>query len=162
MRNLARRLADERRRLDELKTGDLAVRACFEVSFTSLPGPAAAEGVDPAHAFRLLGMWQGPSIGLPAASALIGRPEDAVADALEVLVDAQLLQSPAPERYRFHDLLRTYAAERAVAEEPPPDRDSAVGRLLTWYLHSVVAMARLVSPHRDQVPLARPDRPGIR
>ncbi len=156
VRNLARRLADERRRLDELKTGDLAVRACFEVSFTSLPGPAVAEGVDPAHAFRLLGMWQGPSIGLPAASALIGRPEDSVADALEVLVDAQLLQSPAPERYRFHDLLRTYAAERAVAEEPPPDREAAVGRLLTWYLHSVVAMARLVSPHRDQVPLGPP------
>ena len=156
VRNLARRLADERRRLDELKTGDLAVRACFEVSFASLPGPAVAEGVDPAHAFRLLGMWQGPSIGLPAASALIGRPEDSVADALEVLVDAQLLQSPAPERYRFHDLLRAYAAERAVAEEPPPDREAAVGRLLTWYLHSVVAMARLVSPHRDQVPLGPP------
>ena len=44
VRNLARRLADERRRLDELKTGDLAVRACFEVSFASLPrGQARTE-----------------------------------------------------------------------------------------------------------------------
>ena len=151
VRNLARRLSDERRRLDELKTGDLAVRACFEVSFASLHGPAGPDGVDPAHAFRLLGLWHGPSIGLPAAAALIGQPEDAVADALEVLVDAQLLQSPAPDRYRFHDLLRTYAAERALAEEPAPDREAAVRRVLTWYLHTVVAMARLVSPHRDQV-----------
>ena len=48
----------------------------------------------------------------------MGQPEDEVADALEVLVDAQLLQSPAPDRYRFHDLLRAYAADRANAEEP--------------------------------------------
>ena len=157
VRTIATRLADQRRRLDWLRTGDLAVRACFEVSFSSLPGPAAAHGVDPAHAFRLLGLWQGPSIGLPAAAALIGQPEDAVADALEVLVDAQLLQAPAPDRYRFHDLLRAYAAERAAAEEAEQDCDTATARLFGWYLHSVAAMARIVSPNRDQVPLEPPD-----
>ena len=156
VRNLAKRLSDVRRRLDELKTGDLAVRACFEVSFTSLPpriGPdgAAADGVDPAHAFRLLGLWQGQSIGLPAAAALIGQPEDAVADALEVLVDAQLLQEPAPDRYRFHDLLRAYAAERAQAEEPAQERDAAARRVLGWYLHTVIAMAGVISPHRYEI-----------
>ncbi len=97
----------------------------------------SADGVDPAHAFRLLGLWQGPSIGLPAAAALIGQPEDAVADALEVLVDAQLLQAPAPDRYRFHDLLKAYAADRAMAEEPQAARDDAVRRVLAWYLHTV-------------------------
>ena len=153
VRNLARRLSNERRRLDELRTGDLAVRACFEVSFASLPGQAMEDGVDPAHAFRLLGLWQGPSIGLPAAAALIGQPEDIVADALEVLVDAQLLQSPAPDRYRFHALLRTYAAERALAEEPEPVRRGAEQRVLDWYLHTVAAMARIVSPNRELVPL---------
>jgi DNA-binding SARP family transcriptional activator len=157
VRTIAVRLADQRRRLDWLRTGDLAVRACFEVSFSSLPGPAAARGVDPTHAFRLLGLWQGPSIGLPAAAALIGQPEDAVADALEVLVDAQLLQAPAPDRYRFHDLLRAYAAERASAQETQQDCDAAVQRLFGWYLHSVAAMARIVSPNRDQVPLEPPD-----
>jgi DNA-binding SARP family transcriptional activator len=157
VRTIAVRLADQRRRLDWLRTGDLAVRACFEVSFSSLPGPAAARGVDPTHVFRLLGLWQGPSIGLPAAAALIGQPEDAVADALEVLVDAQLLQAPAPDRYRFHDLLRVYAAERASAQETQQDCDAAVQRLFGWYLHSVAAMARIVSPNRDQVPLEPPD-----
>jgi DNA-binding SARP family transcriptional activator len=157
VRTIATRLSDERRRLDWLKTGDLAVRACFEVSFTSLP-VAGADGVDPAHAFRLLGLWQGTSIGLAAAAALIGQPDEAVADALEVLVDAQLLQSPGPDRYRFHDLLRAYAAERAMAEEPAQNRDAAVRRVVDWYLYAVAAMARLVSPHRDQVPLgASPD-----
>ena len=153
VRNLARRLADQRRRLDEFKSGDLAVRACFEVSFANLPRPEP-DGVDPAHAFRLLGLWQGPFIGLPAAAAMIGQPEDAVADALEVLVDAQLVQAPAPDRYRFHDLLKTYAADRAMAEEPQADRDDAVSRVLTWYLHTVDAVAHLVSPYRYKIPLA--------
>ncbi len=151
VQNLARRLSDERKRLDELKTGDLAVRACFEVSFASLPRQRHEDEVDPAHAFRLLGMWQGSSIALPAAATLIGQPEDSVADALEVVVDAQLLQSPAPDRYRFHDLLKAYAVDRAMAEETASARDRAVRRVLAWYLHSVVAVARVISPHGNQV-----------
>jgi len=156
VRSMAARLSNERRRLDELKTGDLAVRACFEVSFSSLPGRNHPDGIDPAHAFRLLGVWAGLSIGLPAVAALLGQPEEAVADALEVLVDAQLLQSAAPDRYRFHDLLRAYAADRAMAEEPAEAREEAVRRILTWYLHTVAAMARIVSPHRGEVPLEPP------
>ena len=70
-----------------------------------------------------------------------------------MLVDAQLLQAPAPDRYRFHDLLRAYAAERAVAEEPADLRDAAVRRILAWYLHTVAAVAQIVSPYRYRVPL---------
>ena len=131
----------------------MAVRACFEVSFASLPR-RNADDVDPAHAFRLLGTWQGRTIGLPAAAALMGQPERCVADALEDLVDAQLLQSPAPDRYRFHDLLRAYAAGRANLEETPAVRDSAVRRVLAWYLHTVDAVAHMVSPHHYKVQLA--------
>ncbi|MGE5291786.1 MAG: AfsR/SARP family transcriptional regulator [Micromonosporaceae bacterium] len=156
---LARRLADEHRRIDELRVGDLAVRACFQVSFGSLPAVHAASpgarGVDPARAFRLLGLWQGPSIGLPAAAALLGDPADDVAEALEVLVDAHLLQSPAAERYRFHDLLRVYAAERTEADETKQDRDAALRRIFTWYLHTAAAADRHIAPHREQVPLDR-------
>ena len=158
VRTIATRLSDERRRLDWLKTGDLAVRACFEVSFTSLPAPDA-DGVDPAHAFRLLGLWQGSSLGLPAAAALLGQPEAIAADAVEVLVDAQLLQSPAPDRYRFHDLLRAYAADRAATEETASARADALRRVLTWYLHTVNAVGHMVSPHRYRFPLAPPE-PG--
>ncbi len=160
IRTLAGRLTNERRRIDELKVGDLAVRACFEVSFGSLPA-ADAGGVNPAQAFRLLGLWQGPSIGLAAAAALLGEPgEDEVADALEVLVDAHLLQSAAADRYRFHDLLRVYAVERAEAEETQQDRDNAIRRVLTWYLHTTEAAARVISPHHARVPLDASDLVG--
>lgn len=153
MRALAERLSDERRRLDEFRMGNLAVRASFEVSFTSLPGPVTPGGLDPARAFRLLGLWTGPSIGLPAAAGLLGEPELATADALYVLVDAHLLESPAPEQYRFHDLLRVYAADRALTGEAEADRREAITRVLTWYLYSAEAAGRMISRQRRQVPL---------
>ena len=78
--------------------------------------------------FRLLGLWQGAWIGQAAAAALVGAPEDDIADALETLVDANLLESPAPDWYRFHDLLRVYATERAQAEESEAGRAEAVGQ----------------------------------
>jgi tetratricopeptide (TPR) repeat protein len=146
---LAGRLRNEHRRLDELSIGDLAVRASFQVSYGSLR--QAAGGVDPRRVFRLLGLWQGSWIGQAAAAALVGVPEDGIVDALETLVDANLLESPAPDWYRFHDLLRVYATERAQAEEPEAARAEAVARLLRWYLDTAEAAADTVSPHRYKV-----------
>jgi DNA-binding SARP family transcriptional activator len=153
VRTLADRLADQRRRMDEFAAGDLAVRAAFQVSFDTLNRPASPGAIDPARAFRLLGVWQGPFIGLQAAAALIGEPEDLVADALEVLVDANLLDSPAPDRYRLHDLLRAYAAERAEADETPQAIADAVRRVLGWYLRTADAAAVATAPYLDRVPL---------
>ncbi|HEU5419966.1 MAG TPA: BTAD domain-containing putative transcriptional regulator [Streptosporangiaceae bacterium] len=160
VKTLARRLADQHRRVAELTAGDLAVRACFDVSFESLRHLATGQGVDPAHAFRLLGLWQGPHISLPAAAALLGQSEDEVADALEVLVDANLLESPAPDIYRFHDLLRAYAAERALAQEPAEAVTEAVSRVLWWYLRTADAAAGVVTRSRERVPLGAGGPPG--
>jgi len=159
VQTLADRLADQRRRMDELTAGDLAMRACFQVSFDALPQQNGS-GAGPARAFRMLGVWQGPSIGLPAAAALIGQPEWPVADALEVLVDAHLLESPAPDRYRLHDLLRAYAAERARADDAPQAVEDAVRRVLDWYLRTAVAAASVVAPYLDQVPLGPAESAG--
>ena len=153
IRAMAGRLTDEHRRLDEMRAGDLAVRASFEVSFTSLPPSMDKQGIDPALAFRLLGLWQGPSISAAAAAALFGVPEYSAEDALEVLVDTHLLESVTTDRYRFHDLLRVYAAERAEADLPAAERDAAVTRLLTWYMRSADAAASVISPHRYNIPL---------
>lgn len=151
IRAMANRLRDEHRRLDELTVGDLAVRASFQVSFASLPVPA--RGVDPAEAFRLLGLWHGPTISSAAAAALLGATEDQAADALEILVDAHLLESKAPDRYKFHDLLRVYASERAVADLSETDRTEAITRLLRWYVRTADNAGAAVSPHRYNISL---------
>lgn len=163
---MANRLRDTRRRLDEMRAGDLAVRASFQVSFASLPAVTGCGGVDPARAFCLLGLWQGSSISSQAAAALFGAAEYLAADALEVLVDTHLLESTEPDRYQFHDLLRVYASERAGSDLPEDVRAAAVRRLLGWYMRTADAAASAVAPHRynigleaggdDQPPLAFP------
>jgi tetratricopeptide (TPR) repeat protein len=60
-------------------------------------------------------------------------------DLVEELVDARLLEVAGRDatdqpRYRFHDLLRVYAHERAMAEEPPADLKAALGRALSCWL----------------------------
>src|SRR5712671_5393104 len=153
IRAMADRLTDEHRRLDEMRAGDLAVRVSFEVSFTSLPPSPDKQGIDPARAFCLLGLWQGPSISSAAAAALFGIPEYSAGDALEVLVDTHLLESVATDRYRFHDLLRVYAAERAADDLSAAERDAALTRLLTWYMRTADAAATVVAPRRYNIPL---------
>jgi len=155
---MAGRLRDERHRLDELQVGDLEVRASFRVSYDSLlPGRRT---VDPARAFRLLGCWQGKTITLPAAAALIGEPEGDVTAALETLVNANLLESPEPDCYQLHDLLRLFAAEQARAEEPADARLDAEARLLRWYTEISMAAADILSPHRYRIPAEEPRAPS--
>jgi DNA-binding SARP family transcriptional activator len=150
---MANRLRDTRRRLDELRVGDLAVRASFQVSFTTLPASAQPGGIDPADAFRMLGLWHGPSISSAAAAALFGTTEDLASDALEILVDARLLESTSPDRYKFHDLLRVYSSERAVADLPEQARNAAIARLLEWYMRTADAASTAVVPGRYDIPL---------
>jgi tetratricopeptide (TPR) repeat protein len=153
VRTLAGRLADPRGRLDELTSGDHAVRASFQVSYAALPAPGGDAKLAPARAFRLLSLADGPSIGLPAAAALTGRPAREVESALEVLLDINLMEPAAPAHYRFHDLLRAYARERADAEETPAARQRAVRGVLRWYLHTAAAAAQVIDPRLHRVDL---------
>ncbi|MFD5428226.1 BTAD domain-containing putative transcriptional regulator [Streptomyces sp. NPDC127084] len=102
---LSRRLQVERRRIDELRIGDLAVAAAFELSYRQLTA-------DQARAFRLVASVDGPDIGLPAAAALLDLDEYEAEDQLEALVDVAMVESPFPGRYRYHDLLRAFARRR--------------------------------------------------
>ncbi|MCL3996527.1 AfsR/SARP family transcriptional regulator [Streptomyces lavenduligriseus] len=124
---LAAKLADERRRLDELQAGDLGVKATFELAYGQL---GAAE----ARAFRLLGLADGPDISLAAAAAVLDLPAEYAEDLLESLVDTSLLESAAPGRYHFHDLVRLFARACAERDEGPAEREDALARLLDFHL----------------------------
>ncbi|WP_037859375.1 AfsR/SARP family transcriptional regulator [Streptomyces sp. NRRL S-340] len=137
---LAAKLADERRRLDELQAGDLAVKATFELGYGQLE-PAQA------RAFRLLGLADGPDISLAAAAAVLDLPAEDTEDLLESLVDTSLLESAAPGRYRFHDLVRLYARACAERDERAPgERDAAMSRLLDFYLATAAGVYAIERP----------------
>ncbi|NUS12101.1 MAG: AfsR family transcriptional regulator [Streptomyces sp.] len=152
---LAAKLADHRRRLDELRAGDLAVKATFDLGYDHL---SAAQ----ARAFRLLSLSEGPDISLDAAAAVLDLDRYATEDLLEALVDISLIESAAPERYRFHDLLRLYARERAEADETSGERCTALSRLLDFYLASAVSVYALENPGDPVMGRVAPTaRPGL-
>jgi tetratricopeptide (TPR) repeat protein len=83
---------------------------------------------------------------------------------LERLVDAQLLETPAPGRYRPHDLLRLYARELARQQHPEPVRAAALTRSLELYVATAWRTMALLRPadHRLDLVDARRDDGGPR
>ncbi|MEU0430604.1 BTAD domain-containing putative transcriptional regulator [Streptomyces sp. NPDC006290] len=135
--------------LDAFAGGDditTDVRAVFSWSCKALSAPAA-------RLFHLLSLHSGPDISAPAAAALAGLPPREARGLLVELTRAHLLTEHFPGRYTLHDLLRVYAAERVHAEETPRERDRAVERLLSWYLHAADAAYPYITPRRLRIPL---------
>ncbi|MDX3575853.1 MULTISPECIES: AfsR/SARP family transcriptional regulator [unclassified Streptomyces] len=153
---LAAKLADERRRLDELQAGDLAVKATFELGYGALDAAQA-------RAFRLLGLADGPDVSLRAAAAVLDLPPEDTEDLLESLVDTSLLESAAPGRYRYHDLVRLYARACAERDEQAAgEREVAMSRLLDFYLATATGVYAIERPgERVLDHLSRADYPGL-
>jgi DNA-binding SARP family transcriptional activator len=153
--SLARRLGDEQRRLDELKAGDLAVKATFELSCSHLSPQQA-------RAFRLLALHADPDLSLPAAAAVLGLDLLRTEDLLESLVDISLLESGAVGRYRFHDLIRLYARACAERDESAEEREAAAFRLTDFYLATARRVYELETPGDRALDHLLPTRhPGL-
>jgi len=143
---LAARLRDERHRLDELQVGDLAVRASFQVSYAALAAADDRAGRRAASLFRLLGLLAAPEVSVAMAAALAGEPLPLAEVALERLVDAQILETWVPGRYRMHDLLRLFARELAMGGESEAARAEALERVVGWQLATTRRAVRLAYP----------------
>jgi tetratricopeptide (TPR) repeat protein len=142
IQTLVEELTDESERLDGLVTSDSrTVRAVFSWSYQDL-GTAAA------RMFRLLGLHRGPHISTAAAAALAGLTPAQARRLLDRLVGVHLAEGMVGDRYRMHDLLRVYAAERAAQEEPEAERALAVRRMLDWYLAAAYAANHVLAPQR--------------
>ncbi|MEW9531080.1 BTAD domain-containing putative transcriptional regulator [Microbispora sp. NPDC049125] len=129
---LAGQLTDERRRLDQFATGDLAVRASLALSYVGLDHTTR-------RAFRLLGSLDVPDFAGWVAGALLDLPVAAGEELVEALVDTQLVlisgADPAGRpRYRFHDLVRLYARERSELEDEPETVAAALSRAFGGWL----------------------------
>ncbi|MGW2255786.1 AfsR/SARP family transcriptional regulator [Kitasatospora sp. NPDC001660] len=133
-------------RLTALATGQLDVRATFASSYLALRDSHRHSERESARAFRLLGLCPGQEITVPSTAALLDRTPAQTRDLLERLVDAHLLQTPAPLRYRLHDLLAEYAAECVRADETAHAREQARLRMGIWY---ALALEKVREAMRD-------------
>lgn len=137
--DMAGKLAAEQDRLTELRSGDMAIRACFMLSHSCLtPGQA--------RAFSLLGLAPAGTFELAAAAALVGLGPAAAEAVLDELTDAHMLESPHPDRYKLHELLRLFATELAAAELSDADREHASRRLIEWYAAAIRSASRTLAP----------------
>jgi len=136
--SLAAGLRDASGRLAALDAGDdVSVEAVFSWSYQRLPGPAR-------RMFRLLGIHPGPDISAAAAVSLSGTGPVRAHLALRRLTETCLITEHAPGRFRFHDLLREYAAGRARALDGPAAQRAAIHRVLDHYLHSAYAADQML------------------
>ncbi|MEO3855068.1 BTAD domain-containing putative transcriptional regulator [Acrocarpospora sp. B8E8] len=159
--DFAQRLGDTRRRLDELHTGSMELRASIELSYVALSDGARS-------AFRMLGLLDGSDFPEWVLAALLDRED--VDHLVEEFVVASLIAPVGRDRtgeprYRMHDLLFVYAAELA-AEEPEHVRRVALRRLLdtlmqvavtAWHRHPRILWGRAPVGPPPTGALALPD-----
>ncbi|MBL1068037.1 tetratricopeptide repeat protein [Streptomyces sp. 7-21] len=158
--DLARELREPAHALDALDLTDLTVnlRTAFGASCRAL---------DPRQlgVFRLLSLYPGADIALPAAASLTALPAPRLRVLLRALEDGHLVRQHSPGRYAVHDLLRGYARD-LLAADAPDEREPALRRLFDYYLHTAHAAACLLSPYEDwpvppeAAPGAQPEAPA--
>jgi tetratricopeptide (TPR) repeat protein len=149
---LAQALDDESSRLDIIAIGGddaSAVRSVFSWSYRALQPELA-------RTFRLLGLHAGPDISIAAAAALLGVTVSPARSLIDGVAAVHLIEEPNLGRYRFHDLLRAYAGERASADEASTARNDAVERVLLWYLNTAMSVRGVLTVGRPQGPFSLP------
>nr|WP_279672122.1 BTAD domain-containing putative transcriptional regulator [Flexivirga meconopsidis] len=143
LESFARRLRDQRRRLDELSQDERGVRASLFLSYRSLSHQAAT-------LFRRLGRVEVPDFAGWVASALMDVDPWDADDLLEQLAQAQLLEvvvrgDQPGVRYRMQDLVWLYARELAGESV---DDDAALERFHRAFAQLARGAALLVD-HED-------------
>ncbi|MFF4524084.1 cyclophane-containing RiPP biosynthesis TPR protein HaaT [Streptomyces bluensis] len=124
--DLRERLTATRDRLGELRAGERAVTATFDLSYRDLPPERQ-------RFFQQLGFYPGTDLDAYAGAAL-GAVSVAVARAhLDALYDDHLIDEHPGGRYQLHDLVRDYAHGLA-AEGDSMDHVQSVQRVCTYYL----------------------------
>lgn len=144
---LAEELADETRRLAGMSLrgrGEHSVSAVLGLAYRDLPPDAA-------RLYRLLGWLPGRSFdaGTAAVAADIGTP--AAESLLDTLQESSLLDRTPDGRFRFHDLVRLHARERATEEQPAQEQRELTARVATHYLALTALADRAVRADRLRI-----------
>lgn len=150
-------LADETQRLNRLvENGEAVVRNTLDFAFDDLT-------VSQQRMYSLLGAVPGSSFSVRAVAAMTGSTPDVAEEQLHELHEANLVEENDQEQYRFHDLVRVHAHERAMTLGQR-DREEALLRLVQWYRQfgafadrAVMDLGRLRVSDDDELVAATPN-----
>jgi DNA-binding SARP family transcriptional activator len=143
---VARQLRDERNRFGEFTAGERDVAGAFRVSYLNL---TEAER----RVFRRLSHHPGAAFDLHSTAALAEVDLGEARRLSERLVDVNLLRQPSMDRYEMHDLLRSFARELLLAEEPEEQREAMMRRLFDYYRCTVAAAMEFLDPDSEDDPV---------
>ncbi|UED87039.1 AfsR/SARP family transcriptional regulator [Streptomyces profundus] len=146
------RLRDERRRMDELMADDLDLRASLMVSIDQLAAGSPADERLATEIFPALGASVVRSYSPGSVAAMVGSTAREAGAALDRLTDARIADSPRPEVYTLHDLVRSAAGWQA-ARMPEEWLVARLAALANWYVGSL---------YRLNQPLALPKNYRVR
>lgn len=136
---LAARLSDEERRLEQFRAGDLKIANAFGMSYEQL-------AVSARQVFRRLAVVPGRDFDAALAAVAGGTSIEDAWNALDELVDLGLLEDSASGRYRFHDLVRLFGRDRLQQEETSAERDALTDRTTSWLLRTATTAGRWFEP----------------
>ncbi|MEU7942473.1 cyclophane-containing RiPP biosynthesis TPR protein HaaT [Microbispora bryophytorum] len=128
--HLEGRLLVAQHRLSEMRAGERAVAAAFDLSYQDLPPERQ-------RFFRRLSRFPGLDVDDEAAAALGAVPVAQARLELEALYEDHLLDETEHGRYRFHDLVRDYG--RGLANDDEEDGTMSIERLADHYLATIGA-----------------------
>ncbi|WP_405752989.1 ATP-binding protein [Streptomyces sp. NBC_00012] len=145
MSRLAGELADESGRLAGMSLGEeRSVSAVLDLGYRDF-------SPDTARLYRLLGWLPGATFDVGVAAVAADIDTSSTGTMLKALVRASLLEPAGDGRYRFHDLVRLHALERAAAEEPEGERLALTGRVTTHYLALTALADRSIRQDRLRI-----------
>lgn len=158
---LVAELTEETSRLRGLHTAEgVSVLGSLDLSYQDLPHPVRS-------VYRRLAVLPGREYG-PDPIAVLAESVERAGSAIDILIQANLLEEVDADRFRQHDLLFLHARERFAADEAPAERERAGQGCLEWYLAAATAAERVLTPYRrcpfsyafSRRPLAVPAFPG--
>jgi tetratricopeptide (TPR) repeat protein/transcriptional regulator with XRE-family HTH domain len=152
--DLAARLTDEERRLDQLRAGDLKIATAFGLSYEQLAESAR-------QVFRRLALVPGRDFDAALAAVLSGTSIEDAWDALDELVDLGLLLDSTSGRFRFHDLVRLFARDRLQQEENATEREAVTTTMASWLLRMATTAGRWFDPPAEHIDRADTDLADI-
>lgn len=146
--------ASESSHLITLDDGERDLTSVFEYSLCHLPAPLR-------RMFALLGLHPGPDFDAPVTAALAGADLASSSRHLRLLADASLLtREDRVGRYCLHDLLREFARHVGDNVLTESARNDGILRLIDYYLHTVDAADRILTPYRQRNGMAPAEPAG--
>jgi DNA-binding SARP family transcriptional activator/tetratricopeptide (TPR) repeat protein len=147
-------LRDQTSRPQFLSAGDRDVMGVLAWSYRELT-------TDQQRLFRLLSVHPGPDVDANVAAALMGGTLYAAVSGLDELFEVNLLQQPAPGRYRFHDLVRDCSRNALDEHGDAAERAAAELRVLDYYLTSANTWCKPIAKNSFRFDIDTAVAPGI-